>query len=110
MYSLNQKLILFATICVPIRLIIASLPSKLTKKNVSYFALFLLLIGLGFIFKARSASNSTAFGSKPYWSGMNHGFMYMLASILMRVNPVYASIVLYADVIYGIATVFNHYG
>lgn len=112
MYSTNEKLALFATVCVPVRLFISSMPTsnwtKKNKKNKWIVFLFLMTIGVYFIFKHQT-SKETFFGSEKYWSGLNHGSVFILASALMFVSPKYASYVLYADVVYGIFTVIGQY-
>jgi uncharacterized membrane protein YagU involved in acid resistance len=104
MYSTCAKIALFAMVCVPVRLIIALLP--LTNIMPSYVSLLIMTIGLSFLFRT---SADTFFGSEKYWSRLNHGLLYVFASVLMFLDPKYTTIVLFADLIYGIITVRNHY-
>jgi uncharacterized membrane protein HdeD (DUF308 family) len=110
MYSTAEKITLFATLCVPIRLLIAYLPLNPWISR-EYVAGILLTIGLALLFKSQLSKSPvyTFFGSKRYWSSITHGFIYVLASTVTLFSPSYASYMLLIDVFYGIVTVVRHY-
>lgn len=105
--------ILFWSVCIPLRLFLAFLPSVLERSSAPWkaYVSLLALIGTGLLVFATARSQgwiaARGFGGQyAYWDSYIHGVLYLFAAYyILDGRPRLAQIVLLADVFVGIGQV-----
>uniref|UniRef100_A0A6C0J4W8 Uncharacterized protein n=1 Tax=viral metagenome TaxID=1070528 RepID=A0A6C0J4W8_9ZZZZ len=110
MNNTNRKL-LFALICIPIRLLISYIPQTTLLSDTMFkfmgIALLLISSSLMFLYFTNGRMNAFEGGGKTWWAKLRifHSIFYLLAGLLILYSNKYikyASIPLLMDVLLGI--------
>jgi hypothetical protein len=108
----SQLLVLFG--CIPLRIFIAYISTRIPEEHLQLFAIPLLLIGLGFLFVYFTGSRMNAPESgtgKAWWSDLRilHGMLYLTAAVyaLQKKNTVWIPLTI--DIVFGIIVFLVHY-
>ena len=110
----QRSILLFLLGCIPVRMILAVLPTYLDKKSLFYMGIILLLPAIGFLYLYFTNGRQIAFeaGGKTWWSELRliHGVLYLAAATYALQSKQLASIPLSIDVIFGLIVFINkHY-
>ena len=108
MVSENSRIVIFNTFCIASRI---SLILILFFFPYSELAVLTGLIGLGFIYSHYLRKNDSGFGGRVYWPRLLHGFLYIIATVLLIVEKTreYAFYVLILDLAIGYFIFLEHY-
>jgi hypothetical protein len=112
--SLNTRIVLFLCACVPVRIILAYLPTVLDKNYLFYYGFILLSISTGFLYLyfTKSRLEAPEGGGKTWWSELRivHGLFYLFAAIYALQMNELAYIPLSMDIVFGlIFFLIKHY-
>lgn len=104
---------LFLVACIPVRILMASLPTLVSETWLRYYGLLLLAIGLGFhgLYWSNSRLRAPEGGGNTWWHEWRpvHGTLYLIAGGLAVHGDVRAWIPLAIDVVLGIIAHIRHY-
>ena len=114
MLSLNTRIVLFFCACIPLRIVLAYLPTVLDKNYLFYYGLILLMPAIGFFYLYFTDSRLEApeGGGKTWWAELRivHGLFYLFAAIYALQMSKLAYIPLSMDVVFGlISFLVKHY-
>ena len=108
-----ERQLLFIMLCLPLRLIIGLLPIYLNKYFKKIYSLFILIVGISFLYLYFSDSRLTAFesGGNTWWHNIRlvHGMIYLTSSIYLYKNSNLASLILLIDVLFGFMAFLNNH-
>jgi len=112
--SLNTRIVLFLCACIPLRIILAYLPTVLDKNYLFYYGFLLLTISTSFfyLFFTNSRLEAPESGGKTWWAELRivHGLFYLFAAIFALQMNELAYIPLSMDVVFGlISFLVKHY-
>jgi hypothetical protein len=109
----SQLLVLFG--CIPLRIFLAYISTKIPEEHLQLFGILLLIMGLGFIiiyFKGYRMNPPESGTGTAWWSNLRiiHGMLYLTAAIyaLQKKNTVWIPLTI--DIIFGIIVFLVHYG
>jgi hypothetical protein len=101
--------LLFILACIPLRIIIATLPLVLPARILPFLGLLLFLpiaIGFLYLYFTNSRLEAPEGGGITWWARYRiiHGLLYLTAAIalLLRFHPAAAALPLFADVLLGL--------
>ena len=103
----NKRLLYFIFLCIPFRLYLTILPSKINSKYYRQLALILLLISIsfGYLFFTNKRLDAPEAGGFTWWHNHRiiHSINYLLASYYLYNSQIKdSSNILKFDVIYGL--------
>ena len=105
----KQRILFFLLLCIPARLFLTFLAYKLTDKKLQIFGIFILLIGLCFLYLyfGKKRLDAPEGGGNTWWSKYRivHSIFYMAAGALAIEGNICCWIPLMLDVIFGL-TIF----
>ena len=106
-YSEKTRTVLYLTICVPIRLVLAYMPIYLADTHRPYLATLTGAMSLGMLCLALGNDPSTQtgfFGGHAWWAPYRvvHGMILLLATVLLLRRDKNASVLLLVDVLVGL--------
>ena len=98
--------------CIPVRLLLVYLSTKIPNDKLKYFGIMLLAISLGFLFLyfTNGRLHAPEAGGATWWSQLRliHGLLYLTAAIYSFQGKNIIWIPLFIDVIFGfIAFIFK---
>lgn len=100
--------------CIPVRLLLVFLSTKIPKDLYFYFGLVLLTMSLGFLYLyfTNSRLNAPEAGGITWWSHLRliHGLLYLAAAIYALQGKDIVWIPLLIDVIFGLSAFTIHHG
>ena len=110
----NKSILYFLIGCIPIRILIASIPNIVDKNYLFYYSFVLFSISIGFLYLYFNNLRLNAFesGGTTWWSEYRfiHGMLYLTAAIYAYQKKSIAWIPLAFDVIFGFILFINkHY-
>jgi len=110
----NKGILYFLIGCIPIRILMASIPNVINKNYLFYYSFILLAISIGFLNLYFNNLRLNAFegGGITWWSDYRliHGMLYLTAAIYSYQMKSIAWIPLAIDVIFGFILFINkHY-
>lgn len=102
-----NPILAFLFLCIPARILIAVAPRFIADKYLKFYGIFLLLIGLSFIylFIANLRMNAPEAGGKTWWAPFRIliGFLYITAAVFCfqgKRNLIWVPLVM--DIVFGI--------
>lgn len=111
----NTRIPLFLSICIPLRILIASAPQLINTKYLQYYSIVLFGLGLSFmiLYFTNMRLDAPESGGKTWWADFRpiHGMLYLCAAIYAFKENKLATIPLAIDVIFGLIlfTYFEFY-
>ena len=103
-------IILFLTICIPLRLALAYLPQVLPKPYLSYLGLIILIMAIGTLYLGwtNTRLHAVEAGGLTWWSPYRlvHGMLLLCAALYLSRRDRNASVPLLLDVLFGIVLFF----
>ena len=105
MFGGKKSILYFLLGCIPIRIMIAWLPTIIDKSFLPYYGILLLMPAIGFLTlyfgNMRLVANEA--GGKTWWAEMRliHGLLYLCAAIYALQQKILAWVPLTIDVIFG---------
>tara|TARA_R110002111_G_scaffold86951_7_gene136201 strand:+ start:966 stop:1310 length:345 start_codon:yes stop_codon:yes gene_type:complete len=109
--SPDKSILLFFLLCIPARLLLAYLSTRLSKEHLKMFGVILLLISLAFFYlyftNSRLDAQESSTG-KTWWAPYRaiHASLYLVASIYALQGKQLAWIPLVIDVVVGLFLYF----
>ena len=104
----SSRMLLFLFGCIPLRILMAYLPTVLDKNNLFYYGLILLIPALGFLYLyfTNSRLEAPESGGKTWWAELRiiHGLLYLAAAIYALQMNNLAFIPLTIDVVFGLSS------
>ena len=105
---MNSK-VLFLFGCIPVRLALVYLSTKIPQESLKYFGVVLLLVSLGFayLYFTNGRLNAREAGGKTWWAPLRivHAVLYLAAAIYAFQGSSLVWVPLLLDVFFGL-TVF----
>lgn len=109
----NTRMILFFCVCIPLRIVLAYLPTVLDKNYLFYYGFVLLMPAIGFLYLYLSNSRLEApeGGGKTWWAQLRivHGLFYLFAAIYALQMNELAFLPLSMDVVFGFGSYLIKY-
>ena len=114
MITQEKRMILFLTVCIGLRLLLAYIAKNINNELLKYMGYLLLLPGIGFIYIYLSGIRNTgtgAFGQKIWWNNLRpiHALLYLLFSYNAINGNNTAWIYLFIDVLVGLTGFLYNY-
>ena len=112
-FSTSKSISLFMILCIPSRILIALLPLYLNESWLRVLGFLLVVVGIAFmtLFLTNSRLDAVEGGGTTWWKNVRpvHGMLYILAgAVLLNGHRDLASLLLFLDVVVGIAVFANH--
>ena len=112
-FETNKSIIYFLLGCIPIRILIASIPNIINRNYLFYYSFLLFGIAIGFLYLYFNNLRINAFeaGGKTWWAEYRliHSMLYLIAAIYAYQMKSIAWIPLAIDVLLGIILFLNHH-
>ena len=109
----NKSILYFLIGCIPIRILMASIPNLINKNYLFYYSFILLAISIAFLNLYFNNLRLNAFeaGGNTWWSDYRliHGMLYLTAAIYAYQMKSTAWIPLAIDVIFGFILFINQH-
>lgn len=113
MLDLKKSILYFLLGCIPIRIIIAIIPTIINPIYLPYYGILLLIQAISFfvLYFGHFRLYADEAGGKTWWSELRliHGLLYLCASIYAMQKKVIAWIPLTIDIIVGLAFFIYHH-
>lgn len=113
MFAGKNSILYFLLGCIPIRILIAALPTIIDHNYLPYFGFLLLMPAIGFLTLYFSNLRLTAneAGGKTWWAEFRliHGLLYLCAAIYALQSKMIAWIPLVIDVVFGFLSFITHH-
>ena len=112
-FSRSKSVSLFLLLCIPSRILIALLPLYIKESWMPILGFLLVVVGIAFVtlFLTNSRLDAVEGGGMTWWKNVRpvHGMLYLLAgALLLNGHRDLASLLLFLDVVVGIAVFANH--
>lgn len=108
-----NSIILFLLFCIPLRLILSYIPTKININYLPYYGILILAMSASFIFIYFTKLRMNAFeaNGKTWWNNLRliHGLLYLCAGIYLIQKDRTAWIPLAVDVLLGLLFFINHH-
>jgi len=108
----NGRIILFLTICVIVRTLLAIFAKMLNPEYLPIMGVATLLISMGFLYTFLfSKKKLGAFGGNVWWNDMRlvHSIIYLIFSVCAIMKKSYSWVFLILDVFIGLCAFLFHY-
>lgn len=114
MITQEKRMILFLTVCIGSRLLLAYIAKNINNELLKYMGYLLLLPAIGFIYIYLSGIRNTvtgAFGQKIWWNNLRpiHALLYLLFSYNAINGNNTAWTYLFIDALVGLTGFLNNY-